>query len=764
METVLNDFVPYMEKIEEHIDSYATSCGDEGWERRGHPHKGHLYKDHSVGDVMKCRLMVGALYFVTGWKSTQQPDTATSANDTAMKATMRCIVANVFAYILAEIPCGLQWPAIDQAWKIMKQIAVGTADTSNPLFTGKCILDEYKDINIGTGKLQGAVKNWLKKSKKISASIKAIEKNSKCNIQWATYKKDMAARGEAADSFSMFKEEGMQGLVKKQMQDMFKTITKTVHKKVVTARKEAGDSMDSADSDVDSEDDEEDGDDEEQNNADKDMTETKGAAGAAATKPATTKPRPQQVQAEDPQDKDRVKDQDLDNNPHLHHRHHLRIQAGIRRCLMTRLQGEEHISNIELGEEKRYSNGAGVDTTDKGKETLGSPQPDPSEAQTPVVAGAATPRAPAGPASPANPTDPGKSSLAPVRATADDGSLGKHKDKADSMGADFTISDVGGLLDKGTSSSFNGTGGSSSGFNKDKHCTKDGAPHECDLQLDVPLNPGTINLGGSYGLRTPQDPHITTAENNNQDSGAVPQAVPDLTAHVLTATTPVLFFLSAVTVALLGYSLWKHPDKFDRHAEPLAKLRVHKRVARSLAKGRSAPSADELELDPMAFEHYDDDEETYEGAYDDVDEPYEEAYAFSPKRIYSDAQWEEEEDGTILKAWKMVEYEIPQQVHYERKWKIEHDAREEEVDSTDTLSADVAVTEAVATCSTSLSKVGSGSSLPPSLQNTAQHGTKNQEPKGSSGTGKADMPKQGDKIKSPGVCNEGSLKNALLGR
>ncbi|KJP84772.1 hypothetical protein AK88_05598, partial [Plasmodium fragile] len=199
----------------------------------------------------------------------------------------------------------------------------------------------------------------------------------------------------------------------------------------------------------------------------------------------------------------------------------------------------------------------------------------------------------------------------------------------------------------------------------------------------------------------------------------------------------------------------KHPDNFDRHAEHAAKVHVYTRGARSLAKIKAIASEDELELYPMAFEHYDDATPTYEGAYedayDDIDEPYEADYAFSPKRIFSYAQWEEEEDGTILKERKVVEYEIPQQVHYERKCKITHDEREEEVDSNDTLSADVAVTEAVATCSTSLSKVGSGSSLPPSLQNKGQSAKTKQEPQGSSGTGTTASTKHGKKNKAVNV-------------
>ncbi|KJP84855.1 hypothetical protein AK88_05510 [Plasmodium fragile] len=193
-----------------------------------------------------------------------------------------------------------------------------------------------------------------------------------------------------------------------------------------------------------------------------------------------------------------------------------------------------------------------------------------------------------------------------------------------------------------------------------------------------------------------------------------------------------------------------HQDDFETQEQHVAKVRVRNRVARSLAKVKATPSDDELELDPMAFEHYDDApptyEQTYEGAYDDVDEPYEQAYESPPKRVYSRNQWSTPKKrcyrdgaGAILKERKVVEYEIPQQVHYEKKWKIEHDEREEEVHNGDKLSADVAVAEAVATSSTSLSKVGEDGSLPPSpqnnVQNKGQSAKTEQESKGPSGTG-----------------------------
>ncbi|KJP84755.1 hypothetical protein AK88_05615 [Plasmodium fragile] len=198
MQNVLAQFVDYMEEIEDNLEDYATSCGDAGWERRGDRHKGTFYTGHTVADKMKCRLMVGALHFVAGWGSQLKNDNEPSENDNDMKAIMRCMVANVFAYILAEIKCRDEWPAIDQAWKIMKQIAVGTGDTSNPLFTGKCKLDEYRGTKVGTADLQGAVKKWLETNTTINDRINAIKKDPQCKLKWETYKKDMEQSGNDA--------------------------------------------------------------------------------------------------------------------------------------------------------------------------------------------------------------------------------------------------------------------------------------------------------------------------------------------------------------------------------------------------------------------------------------------------------------------------------------------------------------------------------------------------------------------------------------
>ncbi|KJP84929.1 hypothetical protein AK88_05438 [Plasmodium fragile] len=72
-----------------------------------------------------------------------------------------------------------------------------------------------------------------------------------------------------------------------------------------------------------------------------------------------------------------------------------------------------------------------------------------------------------------------------------------------------------------------------------------------DLKLDPSVN--VMAAGGHFGTGPTPGPK-GNPPHNVEHGGPF---FPDLTGTVLTATTPILFFLTSVTVALLGYSLWK---------------------------------------------------------------------------------------------------------------------------------------------------------------------------------------------------------------
>ncbi|KJP85189.1 hypothetical protein AK88_05183 [Plasmodium fragile] len=108
-----------------------------------------------------------------------------------------------------------------------------------------------------------------------------------------------------------------------------------------------------------------------------------------------------------------------------------------------------------------------------------------------------------------------------------------------------------------------GGGSTAGGPNAITGGTQDGHTSRSAQPAPFPFDPVNIftqdieNVAG--GFVPPVPAHGTVrSSNNNQGPGHVSHAVPDLTGDVLTATTPILFFLTSVIVALLGYSLWKY--------------------------------------------------------------------------------------------------------------------------------------------------------------------------------------------------------------
>ncbi|KJP85187.1 hypothetical protein AK88_05181 [Plasmodium fragile] len=96
------------------------------------------------------------------------------------------------------------------------------------------------------------------------------------------------------------------------------------------------------------------------------------------------------------------------------------------------------------------------------------------------------------------------------------------------------------------------TSGSSNQHDQDTGSTTQGGTNQFELDLASPA----LNIEGAIGGFVPPVPAHGTLPS--PDGTPRDYAVPDLTGTVLTATTPVLFFLTSVMVAVLGYSLWKY--------------------------------------------------------------------------------------------------------------------------------------------------------------------------------------------------------------
>ncbi|KJP85434.1 hypothetical protein AK88_04937 [Plasmodium fragile] len=79
-----------------------------------------------------------------------------------------------------------------------------------------------------------------------------------------------------------------------------------------------------------------------------------------------------------------------------------------------------------------------------------------------------------------------------------------------------------------------------------------------DFKLDMTNLTGLNTVSGSFAPPTLEKKKYGLWDGTKVPPKSDGPLAPDLTADILTATTPVLFFLASVTVALLGYSIWKY--------------------------------------------------------------------------------------------------------------------------------------------------------------------------------------------------------------
>ncbi|KJP85318.1 hypothetical protein AK88_05051 [Plasmodium fragile] len=77
------------------------------------------------------------------------------------------------------------------------------------------------------------------------------------------------------------------------------------------------------------------------------------------------------------------------------------------------------------------------------------------------------------------------------------------------------------------------------------------------LELSPGLIPGLDHVAGGFATPTLEKNKYGLWDGTNVPPSTGDPQAPNLTADILTATTPVLAFVTLVTIALLGYSLWK---------------------------------------------------------------------------------------------------------------------------------------------------------------------------------------------------------------
>ncbi|KJP86040.1 hypothetical protein AK88_04297 [Plasmodium fragile] len=117
---LLEEFVEYMEN--EDLDDLAANCLNVGYRSLS---RNDILVAQKVADRLMCTLMSRALFFMNRWSPGSASADDTDPKNEPLKEHIRCAIVNVFMYILLESPCKSQM-GIDNAWYTMDQLETGS--------------------------------------------------------------------------------------------------------------------------------------------------------------------------------------------------------------------------------------------------------------------------------------------------------------------------------------------------------------------------------------------------------------------------------------------------------------------------------------------------------------------------------------------------------------------------------------------------------------------------------------------------------------
>ncbi|KJP84866.1 hypothetical protein AK88_05503 [Plasmodium fragile] len=551
---VLDDFIKYLQANNQDFDGYGANCDNIGWEDMT---SGQYHKAQTVADMMRCRLMSGALWFANG-DNTQH----TGGHMDEKEAALRCEVAHAFGHLLRNMYCKGQqkwYRGVEYAYKAMQKMGEKTAGQQSgltgPVVHGKCTMCGYKGYKHHAQAVNLEIAQWLMREGKILSEIQQLEAQMPCNQYWQKYINDGAQAGDPIEKILT-----TPGIDKKNKLD--KEIVEKAEK-VFEQAKEA----------VEREIEKLTGQTEEQ--TPKETTPETGKTATPSTPgPAVSVGRSEDV-VETPPPADGSEragnDKSQPTCPAAGASHTRDVGEGILSVSVT----------FDPSSDPKDCSGSNSPETPAGKDSTANTgtqdtqvpaEPEQGPEVSVTSSGSDTGHQPATPTEIPKATEtPDAQDTTPAATKDTNANEGGHgpdqqtDDKVTTKPSDtaalYSFGDfwdsVSGVTppDGAEPDTAPGSQASSSTSHKDKHNTSSiiHAGGGLGFTLDMPTL-GT-GLGGHYG--TGHRPSLEVQASDNS-GGPGDYAVPDLTDTVLTATTPVLFFLSAVTVALLGYSLWKY--------------------------------------------------------------------------------------------------------------------------------------------------------------------------------------------------------------
>ncbi|KJP84884.1 hypothetical protein AK88_05483 [Plasmodium fragile] len=644
MKKVLHDFIDHMEKHEKDMDAIGANCDNSGW--NDIDKENVYYKDQTVADMMRCRLMSGALFFAN--------QDGPAGKHKALYERLRCEVVNAFGHALERKYCEhkTKWKrGVKYAWKTVTAMGGPGGVTSG----GPVMQDIYTECGYN---IQGAIvrvvngdmANLLIHEGKIMDTIGELQREVECSQDWQEYKagKDRKDGSGKVDEEQIPEVKQMEKDIVEKTQAAIQEVTAKIDEEIEKKKSEQDKAATEKKTDKDAS--------SKTSGTEKGSELSQGPKGTEAPSSSPTQPwsspgspttvlrsddttgeptRPPasvgpQAEPSLPQsppvpqspsasgkaetsepgkrgkceefgnDYDKItaclEDQDQPTGPNPVTKLEDEYDSG-----KWGLYGSTGSTTISIGTSTTTQNVPTGDTTATDTEHR-------HRARSGTVTAAAAPQDPAA----ARPVDPGTggpaASVEPTTepgATVTDVTSTEVSTQPDAKGGGEETGGIPGTQapEKGSAQASaspvvpahvhnipppqadTGWGGFYPWDTTDegvKPKTQDAATSRyssyslssfgctdapdsdgytsCDLRISFDNSQGTRNPGGSFVPPAGQDATLND-ENKNlmndppQHGGSTP---PELTNTVLTATTPVVFFLTSVTVAHLGYSLWKY--------------------------------------------------------------------------------------------------------------------------------------------------------------------------------------------------------------
>ncbi|KJP85388.1 hypothetical protein AK88_04988 [Plasmodium fragile] len=198
MKTVLQQFVEYMDKKDQYMEAMGANCNNTGW--NDIDKENVYYQDQTVADVMRCRLMSGALFFANGANRTEtRAQQGSGAIDTE-EEKLRCEVVNAFGDILEKKYCDHKTPwrrGVKYAWKTMHNMSSQEygpgPQMPGAVFERRCTECGYDIKNPVVRVVNGDMANLLVHDGHIMDKIGNIEHRMPCEKDWKEYTKGMTS-------------------------------------------------------------------------------------------------------------------------------------------------------------------------------------------------------------------------------------------------------------------------------------------------------------------------------------------------------------------------------------------------------------------------------------------------------------------------------------------------------------------------------------------------------------------------------------------